>query len=88
MILLTAVGLLHGLNRRIGFWLDRVTGRERQRWLGPFASGALILLSLLLAKLGLITLIARGYGTMAWGFLAVYLLPLILRGTRLAIRGA
>ena len=86
MILLTAVGLLHGMNRRIGFWLDKVTGGEPRRSLGPLVSGALILLSLLLAKIGLITLIARGYGSMAWGFLAVYLLPLMLRGVRIVFR--
>ena len=37
-------------------------------------------LALAIASVGIIDLIAKGYGTMAWGFFAVYFVPLMTVG--------
>jgi uncharacterized membrane protein YkvI len=34
-----------------------------------------------ISSFGLINLIAKGYGALSWGFLFVYLLPLVTVGT-------
>lgn len=80
MIVLTAVGLLQGLNARLRGWLDVRAPQMGGRWLRLLAPSLILLASLALAQAGLMALIARGYGTMAWGFLLVYLVPLLLRG--------
>lgn len=40
-----------------------------------------------LGQLGVVALIGEGYGTLSWGFLLVYILPLLLWGLRTAIAG-
>jgi uncharacterized membrane protein YkvI len=85
-IVQTGVGVLHGVNERIdASWRERLGRPLPTRWRATIAGGA-VLASLLLAKLGLVTLIARGYGTLAWGFLAVFTLPLLTRGALRIIR--
>jgi len=66
-VVLTAVGVLHGLNERVDGWL----------------AGGLLLLSLAAARFGIVALVAQGYGALAWGFFVVFTLPLLVRGTRL-----
>jgi uncharacterized membrane protein YkvI len=44
--------------------------------------GAVLLGSLVLSKLGIIGLVAKGYGTLAWGFFTIFTVPLITIGVR------
>ena len=44
------------------------------------AAGAVLAVSSILSLWGITNLIARGYGTMAWGFFFVYLLPIVTIG--------
>jgi uncharacterized membrane protein YkvI len=44
-------------------------------------SGGMLIVSIFVAtRFGLVTLIARGYSTLAYGFLAVYLAPILTYG--------
>lgn len=76
----TGAGMLQGINDRIDAWLVE----KRNRGLTRPAHAALavfaIVVSALLGFWGITNLIAQGYGTMAWGFLAVYVVPLFTVG--------
>ncbi|MEQ8663416.1 MAG: hypothetical protein RLW62_21575, partial [Gammaproteobacteria bacterium] len=79
-IVLTAVGVLQGVNERLDGW--RADRGEPP--LPPAAhaliAAALVATSLLLARYGIVDLVARGYGALAWGFLLVFTVPLLTRG--------
>ena len=82
----TGTGMIHAVNQRIA-----VTFEERGVPLPPIARplSAVVFLggAAALAPLGLIELIARGYGTLTWVFLAVFVLPVLAWGPWM-IRGA
>ena len=73
----TGSGFIQALNERLDSWSMERLGRV----LSPAThSGVAIgglLVSALFGQLGVITLIARGYGTIAWGFLLVFVLPVL-----------
>lgn len=79
-IIQTAIGALQGLADRLDGWLQE----SRKTYLGArgraLLSGGTLVGSSLLSTVGIVDLVARGYGTMAWGFLMVYVLPLITIG--------
>lgn len=84
----TGIGLVQGLIERIDGWrLDR--GRPPlTRSRHALTALVLIVSSGLLSAIGVIDLVARGYGTLAWVSLAVYHLPLLTIGLwRLRKRG-
>ena len=79
-ILQTAIGVLEGAAERIDGWLadqgkERITPRDRS-----LVGGGMLTASALLSSFGIIDLIARGYGTLAWGFLFVFVVPLLTIG--------
>jgi uncharacterized membrane protein YkvI len=83
----TGTAFIHAVNERI----DEVY-QEKQRhmpqWLRPVVALAALLISIVLAgKLGLISLIASGYGTLTWAFLLLYVLPLFTVGLYKIIKG-
>ena len=43
-------------------------------------AAVLVILAGMLAQFGIVALIADGYGTLAWGFMAVYIIPLLTIG--------
>lgn len=76
----TCTGLIHAV-------LDRISGALRdggRESLSPTQAGLLAAAILggaaLLSRVGLIGLVARGYSTMAYAFLALFALPLLTRG--------
>jgi len=76
----TGAGLIHGVNERIDSYL-RDQGRSALT--GPARSAiamVAVAVSAMLATIGIIPLIARGYGGIAWGFFAVYIIPLMTVG--------
>lgn len=83
----TGAGLLQGINERLDAWLIERRGRA----LSPGAHAAIavsaIIVSSVLSLWGITNLIARGYGTMAWGFFAVYLVPIVTIGLYRILRG-
>jgi len=75
----TGTGLIHAFNERIKGQL------EERRVVMPDGLRTLIALVLLvaaavLARFGLINLIAKGYGTITWGFWIVFVIPVLTIG--------
>ncbi len=83
----TGAGLIQGSIERVDGYLRDA----RKARLSPSQRAALAVagigLSAILATVGIIPLIARGYGTIAWGFLAVYVLPVLTLGIWKLTRG-
>lgn len=82
----TGTGLLHAVNERIAG-----TAKERGLILDPrqrvAVAMALLLIATLVSRIGLVDLIARGYGTLTWVFLIVYVIPVLTLGVWKITRG-
>lgn len=76
----TGAGMLQGINERIDAFLIEKRNVGLSRTARASIAVAAIILSALLSLWGITNLIAEGYGTMAWGFLAVYVVPLLTIG--------
>jgi len=75
----TGAGLIHAFNERIaGLQADRE--EDLPRWVRPTVAVALLGVGTFVSSFGLIGLIARGYGTMTLGFIAVYVIPVLTVG--------
>lgn len=77
----TGVGLIHAVNERIA-----ATLAERGRSMPEAARSAVAVLLLVVAlfmasTFGLVSLIANGYGLLTFGFIAVFVLPVLTFGT-------
>lgn len=82
----TGTAVIHAVNERID-GASREGGRSMPRWLRPAIAIAALAIALLLGiRFGLIDLIARGYGTLTWVFIAVFALPLATRGAWLILQ--
>ena len=81
----TGTGFIHGVNERIQHTLA-ARGKEFPDWQRPVIAIALLLVSLGLAKFGIIALVARGYGLISWGIFVIYFLPLVTVGVYKIIR--
>jgi uncharacterized membrane protein YkvI len=75
----TGTGLIHAVNERIAAVYGEA-GRRMPAGLRPLVAVLLLAAAALLSSLGLIGLIAKGYGTLTWGFLAVYVIPVLTFG--------
>ncbi len=75
----TGTGLIHGLNERIAH-VFKERGREMPGLARPALALGSLLTGTLLAGVGLVDLIARGYGTLTWVFFFVYVLPVLTLG--------
>ncbi len=76
----TGAGMLQGINERIDAYLLEKSGAGLGRFSHAAIAVAAIVFSAILSFWGITTLIAQGYGTMAWGFLVVYVAPLLTIG--------
>jgi uncharacterized membrane protein YkvI len=84
----TGAGFIQGINERIDAYLAESRGSSLPRPVRALIALVAILLSAGLATFGIIRLIADGYGTIAWGFFAVYMLPIMTYGVYLIWRNA
>jgi uncharacterized membrane protein YkvI len=84
----TAVGIVQGVNERLDEWYRERTGRAMSRINHGLVAAAAIVASGALSNFGVINLVQRGYGTVAWGFLVVFTLPLLTVGVYRIARGA
>ena len=77
-----SVGMIHAVLDRISANLIE-TGRAglTSRQVALITAGLLVGAAVL-SRLGIIALVARGYTLMAYGFLALFALPLLTRGVR------
>lgn len=82
----TAATVLHSLNRRIA---RELLGQRLPVW-ASFAIPAGVMLFSVVASLrfGLVALVARGYGWIAFGFIAFFILPVLTFGVWRIWRGA
>lgn len=75
----TGTGLIHAVNERVAAaFADH--GRTMPDRMRPAVAIALLFAAALLARVGLVALIARGYGTLTWIFLAIYVVPVLTWG--------
>ena len=90
----TAVGSIHALLRRVESNLDDLprrwrpaSGKLTRAQKAGTAVGVLVAAAGL-STFGIIDLVARGYGTLAWGFIALVVVPLFVVVPWRAFRGA
>lgn len=79
-VMLTAAGVLQGVNERVDGWRDDRGRPPLAPALHALLAGGVVLASLALAQFGIVALVARGYGALSWAFFAVFTLPLLTRG--------
>ncbi|MFH1763292.1 MAG: hypothetical protein ABIF09_03775 [Gemmatimonadota bacterium] len=75
----TGAGLIHGMNERIAHVFQE-REREMPRMVRPTLALGLLLAGAVLSGVGLVDLIAKGYGTLTWVFLVVYVVPVLTLG--------
>ena len=75
----TSTGMIHAVVRRIDVQLQDAAQRSLTRMQTGWITGGILLASTALSGFGLIPLVARGYGFLAYGFLALFALPLVAR---------
>ncbi len=75
----TGTGFIHAVNERIRSAFE-AKGKELRSWQRPLVAVILLVIGLGISTFGLITLIAKGYGSVSWGFFAVYIIPLLTIG--------
>ena len=76
----TGAGLLQGINERIDAFLVERRGEGLTGWSHAAIAVAAVVVSAVLSLWGITNLIARGYGTMAWVFFVIYIIPLVTIG--------
>jgi uncharacterized membrane protein YkvI len=75
----TGTGLIHAFNERIaGVFADKK--RVMPGTVRPAIAVLMLVVATLFAQVGLIDLIAKGYGTITWGFWLVYVGPVLTLG--------
>jgi uncharacterized membrane protein YkvI len=78
----TGIGVLHGFNERlVGTKGDGIIRDTRTMRL-LVSLGLCVIAIVLATRIGLIDLIAKGYGYLSWVVLAVYVVPVLIIGTR------
>lgn len=75
----TGTGLIHAINERIaGVYSER--DASMPSYLRTVVALVLLVLGAVLARFGIIDLIAKGYGTLTWLFLLIFVIPILTRG--------
>jgi len=80
MIIQTVAGLLQGVNERLDAWQIERTGIPCTPRTHAIVAGATLAIGLVLTNFGITALVAQGYGTIAWGYLVIYIIPLLTIG--------
>jgi len=75
----SGTAFIHSVNERLQSRL-RSKGKSLAAWQRPVIALAFLLIALTVSTFGLINLIAKGYGTASWGFLIVFILPVLSIG--------
>jgi uncharacterized membrane protein YkvI len=55
--------------------------------LRPAVACGLLISAVVIARFGLIALVAKGYGTVTWGFWLVFVIPVLTLGVWRVLRG-
>ncbi|MDX1396339.1 MAG: hypothetical protein R3195_18300 [Gemmatimonadota bacterium] len=75
----TGSGMIHAVNERI-VATRAERGHETPAWVRSVVAVVFLSVALALTPLGLIDLIASGYGTITWGFILFYVVPVLTIG--------
>lgn len=81
----TATGMIYALVARVDQNLVDVGRKPLSRRFSGGVAVVTLLLSLILAQVGIIDLVAKGYTAMGYAMIIVFALPLLLRGTYLIV---
>lgn len=76
----TGAGNIQGFIERVDGWWRERHGTNLNRIHHATIAGVALILASILSDIGIVDLIAEGYGGIAWGFLFVYLIPLFTVG--------
>jgi uncharacterized membrane protein YkvI len=82
----TGAGNIQGFIERLDTWWRESRGTTLNRSQHATIAAAALIMAGVLSDFGIVDLIAQGYGTMAWGFLFVYLIPLFTVGIYRLVR--
>jgi uncharacterized membrane protein YkvI len=82
------IGFVQSINERVDGWSMEARGTKVTRLTRAAIALVCVLVSGGLSLFGIVPLIARGYGTMAYGFLLLFALPLLTVGLYRVSRGA
>ncbi len=77
----TGTGLIHAFNERLAGVLEVRTRRMPKYW-RPATAVILLGAASLLSRVGIVALIGKGYMTMTWFFMAIFVVPLLTIGIR------
>ena len=75
----TGAGMIHAFNERIS-GLKADEDKQLPAWVRPAVAIGLLTIATFVSQYGLIDLIAKGYGTLTWGFIIVYVIPVLTVG--------
>ncbi|MFV1986552.1 MAG: hypothetical protein ACC682_04690, partial [Gemmatimonadota bacterium] len=75
----TGSGMIHAVNERI-VATRRERGVATPPWVRSVVAVLFLGVALSLTPLGLMNLIANGYGTITWGFIVLYVIPILTLG--------
>lgn len=81
----TGAAMIHAVNERVAVTMREI-GNELPDWARSAIAGGFLLIAISLTPLGIIDLIASGYGTITWGFIFYYVLPVLTVGIWLLYR--
>lgn len=81
----TGTGMIHAVNERVAHRFAEA-GRELPRIVRAATAIGFLGIAALMSRIGLIDLIARGYGTMSWVFLVIFVIPILTYGIWKATR--
>jgi uncharacterized membrane protein YkvI len=81
----TGAAMIHGVNERLDHTFAE-KGLAMPNWMRPTVALVILFTAVILADaIGLTNLVASGYGTITWGFLLVFVLPLLTYGVWLIV---
>ncbi|MEE9155820.1 MAG: hypothetical protein V3U38_04185 [Gemmatimonadota bacterium] len=83
----TGTGMIHAVNERIARAFEE-RGSRLPRLARPATAIIFLTLATALSTVGLVDLIAKGYGTLTWFFLAIYVIPVLTLGVWILVIGS
>jgi len=75
----TGTGMIHAINERVSNTFEEKEAAMPDV-LRPALAIGLLSLGAILARFGIVDLIAKGYGSLTWGFLLVFVVPVLTLG--------
>lgn len=76
----TATGMIHALLERLDHSMEESNKEPLSPKMRGLITAAILVVAILFSKIGIIDLISKGYTAIAYGFILVYLLPLLTVG--------